>query len=350
MERKKRVPEGVIARILERYGLGSTFREPKEYINFHGEDRIKVIFSVLLEDGRRVIIKILHEHDDLGKERAKVETQSAFSEWMRQSGIKTPRRYRADGVYCSEIIYQNLPCHVTVEDWCGEEIMVLTTGIAYKIGVLMARMHSLSLEHKWEIGCGTLFSAAYWNDVDEFQKFCEIGQNQNLDQTMVEQIKKFRGEKLEALRTVWDTLPRAAVQGDISINNLVDDGEEELTVFDYNNAGDEVLISDLVMEGLLTAYEMDLPAGADQSEREKFFPALLRGYLSVRTLSEEEADAAWIIYTLYHGLWFTRIVYRDDSLEKLVEKEDYAAANRLLAQMLADLTEHDDGRFRNGTK
>ena len=68
--------------------------------------------------------------------------------------------------------------------------------------------------------------------------------------------------------------------------------------------------------------------------------------ISIRKLSEQEANTAWIVYTLYHSLWFSRVVYNDDSLEKLVEKENYAAANRLLAQMLADMTENDDARFR----
>lgn len=348
MEEKKKVQESVIHSVLELYGLDAAFSEQKEYINYngeHGDNLVKVILSVLLENGKHVVIKILHEQDDLLKDRAKIEKQSAFSEFMRQNGIKTPMRYMANGRYCNEYIYNDLPCNVTVEDWCGEEIMEINTDISYKIGELMARMHILSLENKCEIGCGTLFSAAYWNDVDSFQDFCEIGKNENLNQTIIEQIKKLHDEKLEAIRAVWDRLPKAAVQGDISINNLVY-GEDELIVFDYNNAGDEVLISDLVMEGLLTAYEMNLPEEADQSCREQILPALLNGYLSIRKLSEEEANTAWIVYTIYHSLWFSRVVYNDDSLEKLVKKEDYAAANRLLAQMLADMTESDDGRFR----
>lgn len=348
MEEKKKVQESVIHSVLELYGLDAAFSEQKEYINYngeHGDNLVKVILSVLLENGKRVVIKILHEQDDLLKDRAKIEKQSAFSEFMRQNGIKTPMRYMANGRYCNEYIYNDLPCNVTVEDWCGEEIMEINTDISYKIGELMARMHILSLENKCEIGCGTLFSAAYWNDVDSFQDFCEIGKNENLNQTVIEQIKKLHDVKLEAIRAVWDRLPKAAVQGDISINNLVY-GEDELIVFDYNNAGDEVLISDLVMEGLLTAYEMNLPEEADQSCREQILPALLNGYLSIRKLSEEEANTAWIVYTIYHSLWFSRVVYNDDSLEKLVKKEDYAAANRLLAQMLADMTESDDGRFR----
>ena len=74
--------------------------------------------------------------------------------------------------------------------------------------------------------------------------------------------------------------------------------------------------------------------------------ALLNGYLSIRELSEKEAEVAWEIYTLYHSLWFSRIKYNEDSLEKLVKNEDYLSANQLLNQMLEDMTESDDGRFR----
>lgn len=348
MDKKQKIQENIIHSVLALYGSDTAFSEQKEYINYtgeHGDGLVKIILSVLLDNGKRVVIKILHEQEDLLKDRAKIEKQSAFSEFMRQNGIKTPVRYTANGRYCNEFIYNSIPCNVTLEDWCGEEITEINTDISYRIGELMARMHTLSLENNCEIGCETLFSAAYWNDIDAFPQFCKLGKNENLDQTIVEQIIKLHDEKLTSLRAVWYRLPKSAVQGDISINNLVY-GDDELTVFDYNNAGDEVLISDLVMEGLLTAYEMDLPEGADQSYREQFFPAFLNGYLSIRKLSKEEADAAWIVYTLYHSLWFTRVVYNDDSLEKLLKKEDYASANRLLTQMLADMTEIDDGRFK----
>lgn len=348
MQEKQKIEENVIRSILDLYGLDTAFSEQKEYVNYQGEQGdklVKIILSVLLETKTRVVIKILREQDDLLQEHSKIEKQSAFSELMRQNGIKTPKRYMAKGNYCNEYIYKSLPCNITIEEWCGEKITEINTEIAYKIGELMARMHNLSLENRCEIGCGTLFSAAYWNDVDCFQKFCEIGSNKDLNQTIVEQIKKLHDEKLAAIRSVWHQLPKSAVQGDISINNLVY-GEDELTVFDYNNAGDEVLISDLVMEGLLTAYEMEIPKGVSQDYREKLFSALLSGYLSIRKLSDKEANTAWSIYTLYHSLWFSRVVYNDTSLEKLVENKDYVRANLLLVQMLADMTEADDGRFR----
>lgn len=345
---EKAVELEVIETILHLYDIHEKVIDQKIYLYGVEENGwMKLIFGVTLADGRMLVIKILREGDDIQAEMQKVEMQSCFSENMRHSGIETPARYKnkTDGKYAMAFTYQDLPCTVTVEDWCGEEITAITTELAYQIGALMARMHAISLANRLEIGRGTLFSAAYWNDVDAFPSFCKITKDEKLDQEIVKQIIALHDEKLAYLRAVWETLPKAAVQGDISINNLVQT-EERLIVFDYNNAGDEVLVSDLVMEGLLTAYEMDLPEKVPVSYREELFPALLKGYLSVRSLSEAESKAAWEIYTLYHGLWFTRIVYNEDSLEKLVKNGDYEGANRLLKQMLADMTEAEDGRFR----
>ena len=343
---EKTVEIEVIETILQLYDFREQVHEQKMYLYGMEEDgRMKLIFRVALESGKILVMKIFHEDEDLAEEREKVERQSAFSELLRSHGIQTPARYQANGKYCNEYVYHDLPCMVTVEDWCGEEITEINTAIAYQIGELMARMHNISLANKCEIGHRTLFSAAYWSDVDAFPEFCEIAKDEQLDQVIVAQIKALREEKLGRIRATWETLPKAAVQGDISINNLVNT-ENGLIVFDYNNAGDEVLISDLVMEGLLTAYEMDLPEGTPASYRERLFPEFLKGYLSVRHLSEAECVAAWEVYTLYHGLWFTRIIYNEDSLDRLVKNGDYDSANRLLKQMLADMKETDDGRFR----
>lgn len=343
---EKTVESDVIESILNLYDIHEQVVEQKTYIHSIKDNGwMKLIFRIALSDGRLLVIKILHEDDDVDKEAEKVENQSRFSEDMRRNGIKTSARYISGGKYVAPFAYRGLPCMVTVEDWCGEEIAEITTDVAYQIGELMARMHTVSLANKCEIGHGTLFCAAYWNDVDAFSTFCKIAKDEKLEQSVVKQIIKLHDEKLQRLRAVWETLPKAAVQGDISINNLVR-SEEGLIVFDYNNAGDEVLVSDLVMEGLLTAYEMDLPSDVPVSYREKLFPKLLKGYLSVRHLSEAESRAAWDIYTLYHGLWFTRITYNQGSLEKLVKNGDYDAANLLLNQILADMTEADDGRFR----
>ena len=332
--------------ILINYGFEEEIVRSQAYIHKVKQNRwVKLIHGVTLKDGRRLVIKIVREDDDFSQEQKKVENQSNFSEIMRKNGINTPIRYQTGGRYTMEIPYEGIMCLTTVEDWCGEEIKEINGELANNIGKLMARMHILSLENKCVIGEGTLFSAAYTNDVDSFSDFCRIAEDPMLDQSVISQIKSMREEKLHRIRLVWETLPKSAVQGDISINNLAYAGDGVI-VFDYNNAGDEVLVSDLVLEGLLTAYEMDLPGGTPESYREQLFPSLLKGYLSVRALNEAERAVAWEVYTLYHGLWFSRIVFNDDSLDSLVKMGNYEAANLLLNRMLEDMREVDDGRFQ----
>lgn len=334
-----------IGSILQHFGFTEKVLSHRSYIHYIGDDgHLKLVCGVTLESGKKLVVKLLREEDDVKLGWQVAENRFAFSEFLRQNGIRTPAHYQSNGRNCIEYSYNGHICHAAVEDWCGEEIRYITADLSYRIGEMMARMHIISLASGFQIGAPTLFGAAVHNDVDCFDQFCAISENLRLDRTLVSQIKELREEKMERIRSSWDTLRRAAVQGDISVNNLVD-GPDGLIVFDYNNAGDEVPVSDLILEGLLTAYEMDLPDGVPQSERERFFPAFLDGYLSVRSLTEEERAVAWDIYTLYHGLWFTRIVYNENSLQKLVERGEYDSANALLAKMLSDLTATDDGRF-----
>ena len=138
----------VIEKALSLYGFDTTITEQKSYIHaIEDNGWLKLIFRVTLESGKMLVIKLLHEDDDFAAEMKKVENQSIFSEHMRSHRIKTPARYQANGKYCNEFTYHELPCMVTVEDWCGEEITEITTDIAYQIGELMARMHQISLDN-----------------------------------------------------------------------------------------------------------------------------------------------------------------------------------------------------------
>lgn len=333
-----------IKTILRRYGFPEAVTMTESFIDHRTPGKeIKAIFSVTLVDRRKLVIKIVHDHTTSAKQPI-IEAQSRFSEAMRARGIRTPRRYMANGQFCTLLPRRDLEGKVTVEDYCGREILYITPHLSEEIGKLMARMHILSLKARLTIGCGTLFSAAYDNDVDAYDRFCVLCQNERIDQNLVSRIMALREEKLSRIRKAWTDLPRCAVQGDISVNNLVWD-DNGLQVFDYNNAGDEVLVGDMVLEGLLTAFEMDLPDGVPETSRDGLFDDFLRGYLSIRPLNPQEQAVVWDIYTLWHGLWFTRIVYHEQSLEKVIGRGDWVAANGLLAEMVANMERTDDGRF-----
>lgn len=76
------VSDAVIHAILAQYGLDAAFSEQTEYIHYdgeHGDHLVKIILSVLLDNGHRVVMKLLHEQNDLRQDRDKIEKQSAFS-------------------------------------------------------------------------------------------------------------------------------------------------------------------------------------------------------------------------------------------------------------------------------
>ena len=59
--------------------------------------------------------------------------------------------------------------------------------------------------------------------------------------------------KREELQKVWNDLPKGAVQGDFSPNNiLLNDNSAFESLIDFNIAGDEVFINHLAGEGIFS--------------------------------------------------------------------------------------------------
>lgn len=117
---EKTVETEVIKAVLQLYGFHEQVTEQKGYIHGMEEDgRMKLIFRVTLESGKMLVIKILHEDENLTEERCKIEKQSIFSEVMRRHGIDTPARYQANGKYCNEFTYRDLPCMTIVKADAG---------------------------------------------------------------------------------------------------------------------------------------------------------------------------------------------------------------------------------------
>ncbi len=332
----------ILKSILMQYGFSESPVNHEVFLRYTDERTAKLIIGVTLTNGRRLVVKLMRDAETYREQGVITENQSAFSELLRAHGIRTPRRYQARGRYCIPTVMDDLPYHTTLEDFCGYELTEIRTDIAYKLGVLMARMHTISLDSGFCIGRRTIFNGAGDNDVGAYPDFCRICKEAELNQTVVTQIKELYEQKLARIRAQWTTLPTAATQGDLSINNLTMDKDGELTVFDYNIAGDEVLVSDMVLEGLFVAYQMDLPQGCSAAYRETIFPAFYEGYLSVRSLTEAECAVAWDLFTMYHALWGSRV----DELDILVSDGNHEQANELLMRIFSDLCALDDGRFR----
>lgn len=149
---------------------------------------------------------------------------------------------------------------------------------------------------------------------------------------MYRKIKTLYIAKLEKIKLSWIKLPRYATQGDISINNLSFVGEN-IGIFDYNVAGDETLVGDMVLEGLLTANEMDLSNGLTDKDRTELFKRFFNGYITERPLTDDEKNIFSEIYSASSALWFTKIKYDENSLTKLIERNEYGKVDLLLQEI-----------------
>lgn len=323
-----------IQALLEHYHIYNDIKEMIYFIEYYkgnGELETKVIAKVVFNDRDPVVIKIVN--DDRYSNHV-IEEQSVFSEHLRANGILTPKRFKANDIYCNQTTIDHEVLSITVEEYIGEEIKEINSDIAYKIGELFGRIHSISERDNCHICNKTIFDVMGYNEVSGYEKFIELTKTGKLDKRLVTAIQEQYQYHITELEKIWHQLPRYATQGDVSINNL-SWIEGDLAIFDYNIAGDEVLIGDMILEALLTSYEMDM---IDKTEdRTKIFTAFVQGYRTQRELSPLEEKTFLHIYAISDAFWFTKIRYNDNSLSKLIENENTHEILGCLNQMLAIL-------------
>lgn len=317
--------------VLELYNIKENIRDFKFFINNYNNKTLemKAIIKVEFNNRSPLVVKFVKENNhpqDL------IERQSIFSEYLRSQSVLTPKRYMSGESYCIKFELDNIWLDVTVEDYFGEEIKTIDLNLSYKIGKLMGKLHRISEKGNCHIGNSTIFNVVGYNEVSGFDRFVELGESNKIDSVMYKKIKKIYKAKLEKVRIVWDKLPKYATQGDFSINNLTKTGEE-IGIFDYNIAGDETLVGDMVLEGLLTANEMDLTPELTDKNREELFMSFLKGYTQERPLTDDEKNIFCDIYSISSALWFTKILYNENSLTKLVECNKYDKVNLLLQEI-----------------
>ncbi|MHB1154159.1 MAG: hypothetical protein ACYCWE_20510 [Eubacteriales bacterium] len=101
------------------------------------------------------------------------------------------------------------------------------------------------------------------------------------------------------------------------------------------------------MEGLFIANEMELPEGLTDFDRPELFRRFVQGYIDKRPLTDEELSVTRDIYSACNALWFSKIQNNSDSLEILLEINEYYKANNLLRKILESFNDNCVSSFSN---
>lgn len=319
----------MIASILQEYGFNHDIIDLTLIIDYVGHEadgqtpRIKTITRAILENNSVVIIKVVKEREHPTQV---MEQQSRFSETLRQSKIPVPKRHlTANGHFCLEKSINGHTCSITVEECLpGTDLLVINEEYVQQLAIIMARMHTVSEENNCHIELQTIW--------DFFDLNTDIMQGYRLYVSLYEQyqaclpgihwakwkeIERIYLKKKDHLRTIWHQLPKYAVQGDFSTNNvIVDAAGAILGLIDFNIAGDEVLVNDLITQGIFICYIMDLDKGLKDDDRKLLFDLFVAKYLTKRYLSQLELSVMNEIYQIVFSFLWLRIEYLEDCLKQ----------------------------------
>lgn len=342
-----KIDRPVLSAILRRYGVFGSVIENTPIINGQRLDmdgvtpRIKSITKVTIENGSSFIVKIVKE-----KEHPThiIEQQSVFSQCLHKCGVRVPKRLMADtGKYCSiERVCGNY-CSVTVEECLdGKELEFINEKYIAELAQIMANMHSIAVANKCHIDLNTI-----WNIYDPHSDILQGYQRYSLlpkkygdshkafDWGRYKAIHDTYLQKKNSLQKLWHQLPKYAVQGDFSTNNVIVHEDASINgIIDFNIAGDEVLVNDMVTEGIFICYIMDLDKELTEADRRGLFDTFVREYLRTRVLSKQEKEVINDIYSIVFPFLWTRI----EILESCLQRGAILEANAFLEETWEILT------------
>ena len=335
-----------LAPILREYGISTAITNIEYFINRQNPEtnNYKIIAKVEVKHRSPLVLKLIREP---GHSHNEIERQCVFAEHLRRNGIATPEHYSVGGNYCVERLIDGVRLNVVLEDHAESLTKTIDVELAREAGKLMARIHRLSFRDNFKIGAATMWGALGKNRVSGIDAFRELAEHAQASLVksvsyphrfckkpeLCREIITIYDRKLAAAADVWGRLPCSAVQGDISIGNIYNAGDR-LGVFDFNNAGDETLIGDMILEGLMLANESTLADGLTDSDRPEIFRGFLDGYRAICPLTPDERMAACELYPAYSALWFRKV----EKLSELMHTPGSCeAADEMLSAMYEEI-------------
>lgn len=318
----------IAAKLVAEFGISGKIESMSYCQNSNG----KVVLRLDVEARPPLVLKL---YDCVSRDWETTERQCVFIDHLRRNGIPTPEHYSRGGEYCLERNVLGNRVFVTLEDFCGETPERLDKGLARSAGELMARIHRISFRDNFKIGknCESRAAASFRAAYERFVRLSKMAADSQIKSVryphrlvrkpeLFGEIIDIYKRRLAALDDIGGRLPHGAVHGDFSLNNFtLGQGAYvgRLTLFGFDSAGDDMLLSDMLLTGLSLAYESPTADGIDRGE---LFAAFLDGYRSVCPLTHDEKVAACELYPAYNALSLARVgicgTNNPDSLEEIM--------------------------------
>ncbi|MFC5602100.1 phosphotransferase enzyme family protein [Sporosarcina koreensis] len=216
----------------------------------------------------------------------------------------------------------------------GTEVKVLRLEHFKEIGKMLGKQHETSSAMDFRFGVGTSWGMFGGNETEALGDYDEnelsyLDLIQSVEETgmytmELATIKELYQSRRSTLKEAWNLLPLGPVQGDFCPYNLLFQQDKISTVFDYNIAGDEVLINECIGVGIFLAWHHDFEGDEAPEER---FDAYIEAYTSERPLSNREMEMIPYLFAIIRAFRYDRV---EEGIEKIKQGDGKAFLDKTI--------------------
>lgn len=310
----------------------------------NGKKAFRIVIEVRLENQKKLIVRFLNERAfimDISHLRISTDTlerQSEFSEILRKNGMLVPQKYSKNGKYCIQMFLDDTEADVTVEEYLGKPLEKFSEELFPVYGELLGKMHKISLDHKIHIGFSIVFDEVMENRTNYKNLFtgCSL---EDLDNQLLKKIIRLHDIKKEKILSIWNCLPKAAVQGDIYSCNNVALLPEGIGFYDFNIAADEVLLGDFLHLWFRTLYDVENEDLIKEWDLNICWKNYLSGYEKYRQFTQKEREIFSLVYSVLGSIYMTRY------LVELLRRNRRKDAQKCLKDVYEILNSNEEGNM-----
>ena len=192
----------------------------------------------------------------------------------------------------------------------GEEVNTLTDVHLKEIALKLAIMHRYTLSNNITLQKATSWSMFGGNKTDEIGDYDENELSfQAFEQAFHQHsifpgIKKKYTQSRKTLKKAWSSLPKAATQGDYCYYNMRFKEEKLVALFDFNLAGDEVLLNECTAVAIYLSWHVPYEGALTSEERYQLF---MQQYETERPLTMQERKALPTLHSIIRAFRYDRV-------------------------------------------
>lgn len=284
--------------------------------------RIKEFFSIRNADKKIAEIKDARGNVYIVKgEKNDCQKVNEICEFANVLRVILPVPAYIQTVHSAYAIEQGGLTYTLEQKVTGIEAKFVTDRQLYVIGKALGKMHRFSLEHSLRLHQATAWSMFGGNKTDRIGDYDENElsfvdfENAFYDEPLHSEIKALYMKHRDKLEKNWPALPMAATQGDFCpYNMLFDDTGNIAGIFDFNLAGDEVLVNECIAVGVYVSWHIEYVGELDPAER---FEQFIAGYTEERAFTDLEIEVIPPLFSIIRAFRYDRV---DEGIEDAANK------------------------------